>query len=160
SGVSAHRALAQNFIHDHRVSRQREEKFRQFVAAGCSCETLQACLRRYHAAEVRSAVPPDFALDSFNHDNVLSGAAHGPHTINKDLELARVLDLSLLTLPFTWAKTHGRALFQSFDGATERAMEKFLNSHLEEGPDAREEFVADVLDLLKLYGKVEAYHPS
>jgi hypothetical protein len=160
TGVSLTRAMARNLMHDHRVTDERAKWFDGFVARPCSTAGLERALKQYQKKQVVEVTPPDFAVDTINGLNVLSGRSDGTHVINRDLQLATVLDLNLLTVPYEWARTQNKwDAFDNYDDAKPERFKEWLKSKLERVPPRP--FIAAVLDMLSEYQQVEKpHHPT
>lgn len=158
AGLTMSRAVARNLMHDHRVTRERAGFFDRFITRPCSCETFQRALLKYKERQVQHLSPPDFAVDTLNHGNVLSGTSDGAHVISKDLELANVLDLSLLTEPYAWAQKHIKA-FEGYRDVSPDRLETWLDSKLRSAPPRR--FIEDVFAMLTAYtAHKKPHHPT
>lgn len=81
------RARVGNIRCDYRVSEPREEAFNHFVASPCSAPNLRRAFEQYFTERIRVLEDPDFVDSHINSNNVIS-------RVDKDLKLARVLDLN------------------------------------------------------------------
>jgi hypothetical protein len=152
-----HRAMAWNVMCDHRVTEAREGVFDSFVPATCTPRTLADALRRYKDARVRGTGTPDFAVEAINGDNIVSSGESGRHSIPRDAELARIVDLNGLTKFYEWAQSRS-AGFDTVTRLSPDGIDQFLTQEID-GKDP-EPLIRRVISGLNAYRKEGHYHPS
>lgn len=93
------RAVARNVMHDHRVSPEREEIFRQCTAAE---PKLTNALRRYYDKHVRAGNDAHFVDGKYNQENLVAGARTEIDVMDPNTPLVRVVNLNREREAFQW----------------------------------------------------------
>ncbi|MFM9959867.1 MAG: hypothetical protein ACKV2Q_01425 [Planctomycetaceae bacterium] len=155
--------MSRNLMHDHRVTPTREAAFDRFVVQRpVTTAVLQQAIVDYFHAKVRDRKRPDYVYAAVNDANLLTGTATGRHSINKDVQLVRVLDLNGLGQVFTWAKLRKEKWFTSFpDSYDERMVATWLDARMQGRPILRvDAFVGAILAAMNAYRRVKPYQPT
>lgn len=158
------RAVARNTMHDHRVSEAREQHFDAFANRPRTGPHLRQAFLDYFRERVRHLETPDFLDERLNGPNIVSGGRSGQHVVNRDLEVARVLDLSGLGLVFEWARKRrigGRTFARYPKNPNDVAVAAWLEAQLSgRSHDDRAKFVSDTLAALDAYGATYPFQPT
>jgi hypothetical protein len=146
---------------DHRVSKEREDVFDEYVGNPCTADGLKRASRDYFYEKVRVRTLPEYVYVRINGNNILNGHAVIPPKINKDVKLLRALVLNGLKDVFQWARRRRRwgRFMSTFPGPhDERAVMRWLDGNFHTGPV--EAFVEVVLDILNSYRDNYSYQPT
>lgn len=173
------KALAYNLMHDHRVSREREEAFNDVLVnpTSPSKEELNQALDDYVKGTIRNLPNPHYAHCDVNARNLLNGPSRFRLKVRRNQKLVRVLDLNGLFRVFQWAKgehingnLRWNDTFSTFPAVnspdhinvTNWLSEKLGGpSYPPRSPQEVEAFIATVLDVLNAYSQqVEPYQPT
>jgi hypothetical protein len=107
AGADAYKAMARNTMYDHRVQKERADKFHTDYAAS---QILEEALTQYFEECVRKTGTPDF-LQAVNSGNIVAGAPDA-NLIDEDKRLVTFLDLNGLHKLYLWAKQHPRSEYR------------------------------------------------
>lgn len=91
--------MARNMMCDHRVNCGRAAGFHADFASRSVYPLLENAITAYQLERVRQREPPDFLDDVLNHENLLT-------SVDQDLELVTILDLSGLVPIYRWARSN------------------------------------------------------
>lgn len=181
-----YRALACNLVHDHRVTPERQEVLLRYfaAAAGTPEERLEGALKNYLDKEIRLRKRPAFLVRRTNSPNLFPdvsthfGRVSGPRGSRsrqpssppqRDLWLARVLDLNGLVPVYLLGRHHRIRLFRDFPRTSRHPANPrrysnqvltWLDEHLAASADRQKEFMEAVLDALEISRKSRPYQPS
>jgi hypothetical protein len=151
-------------MHDHRVSEPREEDFDGFVDKPCTGDALKRGIIKYFTTKIRNRTLPHYVYKKVNENNILSGNPTIVPSINKDLELVRVLDITGLGEVFQWAKRKknwGKTLKRFPRYHNEQDVIVWLDGYLQKVPRQQAlSFVAILIDILNQYRNEHAYQPT
>lgn len=174
-------AVACNIRHDHRVSEEREQHFDAVCHHPRTGRKLQQAISSYFAERIRTRNLPDFVYFEINRNNLISGhaklttlSADQRPAINKEVKLARILDINNLRTAFSWLLdvSHRKLIWEeSFEeyysiprrltNREEQAwIDEWLDRVLELGQPGRERFIESVLDMLDCIRREKAFQPS
>ena len=163
----AYAAMARNLAFDHRVSKERAEKFDRHGNRPRTSDALRGVIDHYFEKCVRTREMPDYLLRRFNRDNIVIGAGEKLPAFSKDLKLVRVLDLTGLQPLFMWAnqprkrKKQWRALLTSLLDKRSGDWDSRLSDQLTGKPSGQiEEFIETVLDMLNTSRRDVPYQPT
>lgn len=158
------RAMARNLMHDHRISKAREQEFDRLVDRPCNTVNLQRAIKKYFEKKVRTRTLPDYVYKRVNANNLLTGKDEILPYIHKDVKLVRVLDLNGLRRVFQWAKSKRRwgESFEKFPRRPNDAtIAKWLDEKLQGSIENQiERFVGTVLDVMNDYRREHPYQPT
>jgi hypothetical protein len=134
------RAVARNVMHDPRVSRRREEAFRQWTVRE---PELTNALVEYYNQHVRTAAWAHFLDPLCNQNNFVAGARTTVDLIDSDIPLMRVVNLNRERAAFQWGVDHwadpGKSLFRDIANAlSEDQLHEAIGRRLQ---DDAEEFL-------------------
>ena len=87
-------AMSRNVKHDHRVSVEREAVLEAVGRGPRTADELQAAIDAYFNEKVRTRKLPDYVYEKLNGANIVVGGSAGYTEINRNVLLARVLDLN------------------------------------------------------------------
>ena len=156
------RAVSRNLMHDHRVSDARDASLRRFGDGSWTPADLQRAIVRYQHDSVRTRHLPEFVYRAFNEDNIVTPDARLPR-FDRNIRLARVLDLNGLLTVYQWARQQAVEPFASWlpwpvnDQQIARLLDRTLNGAAAE---EIETFVAATLSALAAYSATNSYQPA
>jgi hypothetical protein len=156
------RAIACNFIHDHRISSKRLRSFKKYVPPVIDESSIASALRLYHSEKVGTRKLPEFVYEAFNGKNILTGGQLSKHIVAKDVLLARIVVLNALGTVFDWAKAKGWRGFLTFPGShSPSGVSDWLNCQI--GGPSRAfggSFISAILQAMNGYRLDRPYQPS
>ena len=92
-------AVARNVMHDHRVSPEREEPFRECTVRE---PKLTNALRQYYDKHVRTGYDAHFLDGKYNKENLVAGARTAIDVMDPNTPLVRVVNLNREREAFQW----------------------------------------------------------
>ena len=143
NGAAQMRAVARNLMHDHRVDKIRESVLRSFFRKPLDAGAFEEAVTAYRDDHVRYTATPDFINDAVNRPNILAGTTFGEHVVSRDLELGRVLNLSMRDF-YSTARDRGVKAFASAPDGDPIRTKSWIDVHMEEEA-SRIRFVRAVL---------------
>lgn len=168
------RALAFNFMYDHRISEEREASFNPYLSNPGNPDVLDfmVALKNYHENRIRTQRDPDYIKPSINANNLINEVSFSCLKLKKTQKLIRVIDLNGLREVFLEArdKNYGGGTFNDFplltlkvtgkNPATDAVMD-WLNKKLEHSAaNEVQDFIAKVLDAMNWFGSTRPYQPT
>jgi len=156
---SGYRAMARNVQYDWRVSQAREKELTRVIPGACTGRSLQQAIVDYHLDRVQTGPSPDYSSSDLNGENSIAG-------VDKDVPLARVVDLNGLRPVFAWARDDWDSdlseTFAKFPrDLTEQRVGAWLDGKLEASTEGEKtEFVAAVLQAMNAYRRHTRYQPA
>jgi len=179
--AEAKSAIACNIRHDHRISEQREEHFDNVCSQPRSARELERAITRYFDQNIRTRDYPDFVYFELNWNNLIYGHAkltalpvYRRPAINKEVRLARILDINNLRIAFRWL-LDARHRKPEWDGSfreyysiprslnnreEQHWIDDWLNRLLDPTHSGRETFIESVLDMLNSIRHEKAFQPT
>lgn len=156
------RAIACNFMHDHRITAKRLRSFKKYVPQAVDESSLVSALHAYHREKVGTRKLPEFVYEEFNGKNILTGGQLSKHTVSKDVQLVRIVVLNALGPVFDWAKVKKLRGFLTFPGShSPSGTADWLDGQIG-GPNRAfaGSFVSSVLKAMNAYRLDRPYQPS
>jgi len=159
-----HKAMACNLVHDHRVSPEREAHLSDMARSDmsglrCTGVNLQNALNNYFEQRVRVRKLPPYVYWKLNGDNILGATPKGWVGPKRDTKLVRVLDLSGLFHPYSWAKKRGNKRFESLPYQMSRTAEWIDNQLKTLSVDDLRTFLDTVFGVLRNYSQEHPFQP-
>jgi hypothetical protein len=154
-------------MHDERIGPKREAELDTYHNKGVSsyprtCADLRTSAKDFFAKRIRFTRDPDYVKKVLNLRN-FARIATGLHPggLNPSLSLVRVIDLSGLTLVYTWAEDHRIAPFSDYRAEVRAAggLASYLGEKLDRGRAAALDFVSAVLNAIDLKRRVDPFGP-